>query len=151
MNFMHLSRQEYNTLSTTGTLIKNGVTYTFDPFNNEYITPGALYKHDCNVSVGPDNGYFTGQVTILNDSPETITINNETMKKAISAFGVIKDGPSDYVVEDGIIGVVVKKRYNANIYDVCLVARPGTDIYYDIFNFDDHTNYSVSDYVTRIF
>lgn len=150
MNLVHLSKQEYNTLSTTGTLTKGGVTYTFDPLNNEYITPGGLYKHDCNVTVGPDSGYFTGQVTIINDSPETITINNNTMKQAISAFGVIKDGPDDYILEEGIIGVVVRKRYNANVYDVFLVARPDTDIYYEFHDFDDHTNYSVTDYVTKI-
>lgn len=39
MNIMHLSRAEYQTLSTTGTLTKNGVTYTFDPINTEYVVP----------------------------------------------------------------------------------------------------------------
>lgn len=111
---------------------------------------GGLYKHDCSVSIGPDNGYFSGQITIINNSPEELELDNETARKAISAFGAIYDGPSGQVVEDGIIGIVVR-TVNRNDR-VCLVARPygQEQIYYDPFDFDDHTNYSLVDIITAL-
>lgn len=36
---LHLSRAEYTTLSTTGTLTKGGQTFTFDPLGTEYVVP----------------------------------------------------------------------------------------------------------------
>lgn len=34
-----LSQAEYTTLSTTGTLTKDGVTYTYSPSDTIYVTP----------------------------------------------------------------------------------------------------------------
>ena len=36
---MKLSQAEYTTLSTTGTLTKDGVTYTYSPSDTIYVTP----------------------------------------------------------------------------------------------------------------
>lgn len=42
----HLSRAEHTVISTTGTLTKDGKTYTFDPFGTEYVVPRLkLCKH----------------------------------------------------------------------------------------------------------
>ena len=38
---MKLSQAEYTTLSTTGTLTKDGVTYTYSPSDTIYVTPDA--------------------------------------------------------------------------------------------------------------
>jgi hypothetical protein len=38
---MKLSQAEYTTLSTTGTLTKDGVTYTYSPTDTIYVTPDA--------------------------------------------------------------------------------------------------------------
>ena len=38
---MQLSTAEYKTLSTTGTLTKDGVTYTYSPSDTIYVTPNT--------------------------------------------------------------------------------------------------------------
>ena len=74
MNMIHLSRAEYNTLSTIGTLTKGGVTYTFDPLNNEYIVPTTTkYLHNVTLhKSGADSYYVDASFQIVNDSPDAI-------------------------------------------------------------------------------
>jgi len=38
-NFFHISAENFATLSQTGTVTINGVTYTFDPEHVEYVLP----------------------------------------------------------------------------------------------------------------
>lgn len=46
----HLSRAEHTVISTTGTLTKDGKTYTFDPFGTEYVVPRLkLCKHSGSI------------------------------------------------------------------------------------------------------
>lgn len=87
MNMIHLSRAEYNTLSTIGTLTKGGVTYTFDPINNEYIVPTTIkYLHNVILSKsGADYYAVRASFQIINDSPDTI----DTAEKLFNALNAI--------------------------------------------------------------
>lgn len=73
MNLIHLSRAEYITLSTTGTLTKAGVTYTFDPLNNEYIVPKEkLCKHYGSLRTSTQTYIFSA----LSTKETALTIND---------------------------------------------------------------------------
>lgn len=76
MNMIHLSRAEYNTLSTTGTLTKGGVTYTFDPLNNEYIVPVTKkYQHNIYLAkIDTSNSkVLIGSFQLVNTSPTAVS------------------------------------------------------------------------------
>lgn len=81
MNLIHLSRAEYQTLSTTGTLTKAGVTYTFDPLNNEYIVPKQkLCKHYGSLRTSTKTYIFSA----LSTKETALTIND--FKQNIEMF-----------------------------------------------------------------
>lgn len=45
-----LSTAEYTTLSTTGTLTKDGVTYTYSPSDTIYVTPDNMSKRYATIT-----------------------------------------------------------------------------------------------------
>ena len=47
---MKLSTAEYTTLSTTGTLTKDGVTYTYSPSDTIYVTPDNMSKRYATIT-----------------------------------------------------------------------------------------------------
>ena len=62
---MKLSQAEYTTLSTTGTLTKDGVTYTYSPSDTIYVTPDNMSKRyvtitDNSTVVLADNTEYSG-------------------------------------------------------------------------------------------
>lgn len=62
---MKLSTAEYTTLSTTGTLIKDGVTYTYSPSDTIYVTPDNMSKRYATITDNStvalaDNTEYTG-------------------------------------------------------------------------------------------
>lgn len=76
MNLIHLSRAEYNTLATQGTLTKGGVTYTFDPINNEYIVPTTTkYQHNIYLAKfdTANSKVLVGSFQLINTSPTAVT------------------------------------------------------------------------------
>ena len=76
MNMIHLSRAEYNTLSTIGTLTKGGVTYTFDPINNEYIVPTTTkYQHNIYLAKfdTSNSKVLVGSFQLINTSPTAVS------------------------------------------------------------------------------
>lgn len=52
-----LSQAEYTTLSTTGTLTKDGVTYTYSPTDTIYVTPDIT-----SVTIEQSTGQSTSSV-----------------------------------------------------------------------------------------
>lgn len=60
-----LSTAEYTTLSSTGTLTKDGVTYTFSPSDTIYVTPDNMSKQYATITDNStvalaDNTEYTG-------------------------------------------------------------------------------------------
>lgn len=95
MNIIHLSRAEYKTLSTTGTLTKSGVTYIFDPLNNEYVVPDQKFLHTLRCFVGDDGGFFQGVIKIINKDATPITqLSSDLVKTCVSASGAYLTGGS---------------------------------------------------------
>jgi hypothetical protein len=47
---LKLSQAEYTTLSTTGTLTKDGVTYTYSPSDTIYVTPDNMSKRYATIT-----------------------------------------------------------------------------------------------------
>lgn len=133
MNIMHLSRAEYQTLSTTGTLTKSGVTYTFDPLNNEYVVPDKTYMHIMTGSVGEDGFYFTGTIKVIDKNPtpylfntyehqNQATITNDILEKAVlvggeaydqgtkvysGAFNILQNGRVEFINNNQYVSAVV--------------------------------------------
>lgn len=52
-----LSEEEFKTLSTTGTLTKDGVTYTYSPSDTIYVTPDTS-----NIEIVQTTGQSTSSV-----------------------------------------------------------------------------------------
>lgn len=133
MNIMHLSRAEYQTLSTTGTLTKAGTTYTFDPINTEYVVPDHVYMHIMTGSVGADEFYFTGTIKVIDKNPtpylfntyehqSQATITNEILEKAVlvggeaynqgtkvysGAFNILSGGRVEFINNGSYVSAVV--------------------------------------------
>lgn len=82
---MQLSEQEFTTLKTTGTLTKDGVTYTYSPNNTIYVTPynesgGHNYSTNEQVIGTWINGkplYETTLVVNLTSAYEEILLTNK--------------------------------------------------------------------------
>ena len=60
-----LSQAEYTTLSTTGTLTKDGVIYTYSPSDTIYVTPDNMSKRYATITDNStvalaDNTEYTG-------------------------------------------------------------------------------------------
>lgn len=108
MNIMHLSRAEYKTLSTTGTLTKNGVTYTFDPINTEYVVPDGKFLHTVvgNLEVSASNDP-SGTFWILNYSATPIATADAFKANASKIIGFSAVGNN---------GVLTKYAENSTSY-----------------------------------
>lgn len=83
---LHLSRAEYATLSTTGTLTKGGQTFTFDPLGTEYVVPkeasgggSDLYEHALAL-YNRDLGDLGFLLTFISSDPEPLTSENVVSK-----------------------------------------------------------------------
>lgn len=133
MNIMHLSRAEYQTLSTTGTLTKAGTTYTFDPLNTEYVVPDKLYMHIMTGVVGTDDAYFDGTIKVIDKNPtpylfntyehqNQATITNDILEKAVlvggevksygstiykGAFNILSNGRTEFMDENGYHSITI--------------------------------------------
>lgn len=146
MNIIHLSRAEYQTLSTTGTLTKSGVTYTFDPLNNEYVVPDSRFLHIVRLIVGGDAAYFDGWVKFISPQSEAFTdsiVNATFMKKAVSAVGHI--GQSG-VIQSYVIGIDKDAKF------ICHepIEYGSDNVFLTVIDFTDHQNFTFSDSVVEL-
>ena len=79
---MKLSQAEYNTLSSTGTLTKDGVTYTYSPSDTIYVTPDASQNY-INISttehlVGTAFGVDLYERTFIVDRANDVNYNTSS-------------------------------------------------------------------------
>lgn len=151
MNIMHLSRAEYQTLSTTGTLTKAGTTYTFDPINTEYVVPDHAYMHIMVITCGSDDFYFDGTIKIINKNPTPYLLNtwehqnqknftNEDLEKAVLVGGQVKSY-SDVVykgayniLSGGRVEFMDENGYHSGVVDWNSFANSnGTDKVVELF------------------
>lgn len=143
---MHLSRAEYKTISTTGTLVKDGKTYTFDPIGTEYIVPDDRFLHvlRCTYNSLGDNEGLNGVVRVINDvaTPYTAsTITIDVIKKyAVSASGVVIGQGTPKVIVSGVDA-------SGNLTGVDPFSQNSYASYY--VNFSDTTSVTFTDTVIQ--
>ena len=139
---MKLSQAEYTTLSTTGTLTKDGVTYTYSPSDTIYVTPDNMSKQYAEyktvpayiinkdisnlseiivINVGSDDGVDANMPVITSEGlvGYTISVTNKTakVKLIIDASGSTSAQIStsrESVVTQGILRKYT--FFKANVY-----------------------------------
>jgi len=79
-NIVYLSEADFATLSTTGTITKDGQTLTYDPLNDVYCVPAVTYtpKYQHNIVFKPKaNSGYGGVISfsIITTDPTPITKN----------------------------------------------------------------------------
>lgn len=103
-----LSQQEYNTLSTAGTLIKDGVTYTYSPNDTIYVTPeNEIYQAGANINIS--NGVISATVPTT-----TSELTND----------------SDYQTSQDVTDAIADNTYTKSETDTLLNAKADTSTTY---------------------
>lgn len=117
MNIIHLSRAEYQTLSTTGTLTKAGVTYTFDPFNNTYVVPDGLmagnginadeFSEHRIIAVAQDviDGAAAGATAVQTETDPTVPSWAKAASKPTYTASEVGARPSDWTPTKSDVGL----------------------------------------------